>query len=124
MASILVIDDEPLILENLGKFLRFQGHDVIKAHNGQEALIQIEEHLPDMIFCDVVMPRMDGLSLLVRLQSNEKTRSIPFVILSASAEIERLKSALSQGASAYVVKPFNLAEIGRLLELHLPPNRP
>ena len=120
MASVLVIDDETPIRENLARFLVLEGHQVLQAQDGRAGLEVLRSHRPDFIFCDVMMPQLDGFGVLQAIQSDPALRAIPLVFLSASAEPERLASALRQGASGYVTKPFNLARLRELLAEHLP----
>lgn len=122
MARILVVDDEASIRENLVRFLVLEGHEVLQAADGQAGLDAIRTHQPDFIFCDVMMPKMDGFAVLEATQSDARLKGIPFVFLSASAEPEKLDAALQQGASGYVTKPFNLAHLRQLLAQQLPPS--
>lgn len=115
MATILVIDDEAPIRENLLRFLTLEGHCVIEAVDGQTGLQAIRAHRPGFILCDVMMPRMDGFEVLAAVQADPALRHIPFVFLSASAEPEKLHAALRQGAAGYVTKPFNLSQLRQLL---------
>ena len=119
MARILVIDDEAPIRENLVRFLALEGHQVIQANDGRQGLEAIRTHRPDFILCDVMMPHLDGFEVLAATQSDPALRGIPFVFLSASAEPEKLEAALQQGATGYVTKPFNLANLRQLLVAQL-----
>jgi CheY-like chemotaxis protein len=127
MARILVIDDEAPIRENLVRFLVLEGHQVLQAVDGRSGLQAIRQHVPDFILCDVMMPHMDGFEVLAATQADAALRGIPFVFLSASAEPEKLEAALQQGATGYVTKPFNLANLRQLLAAQLaklPPKAP
>lgn len=119
MARILVIDDEAPIRENLVRFLALEGHQVLQAADGRLGFEAIRTHRPDFIFCDVMMPQMDGFEVLAATHADPALRGIPFVFLSASAEPEKLEAALQQGATGYVTKPFNLANLRQLLETQL-----
>ncbi|MCF8167473.1 MAG: response regulator [Rhodoferax sp.] len=119
MARILVIDDEAPIRENLARFLILEGHQVLQAADGRLGLEAIRTHKPDFIFCDVMMPHLDGFEVLTATHADPELRGIPFVFLSASAEPEKLAAALQQGATGYVTKPFNLANLRQLLETQL-----
>ena len=119
MARILVIEDEAPIRANLLRFLRLEGHTALEAVDGLTGLISAREYLPDLIFCDMMMPQMNGLEVLAALQSEAALRHIPLVFLSASAEPEKLDDALRLGASGYVTKPFNFARLQAILRLHL-----
>jgi CheY-like chemotaxis protein len=119
MARILVIDDEAPIRENLVRFLVLEGHQVLQAADGRIGLEAIRAHKPDFILCDVMMPHMDGFEVLAATHADPSLRGIPFVFLSASAEPEKLEAALQQGATGYVTKPFNLANLRQLLATQL-----
>lgn len=119
MARILVIDDEAPIRENLVRFLVLEGHQVLQAADGRLGLEAIRTHKPDFILCDVMMPHMDGFEVLAATHADPALRGIPFVFLSASAEPEKLEAALQQGATGYVTKPFNLANLRQLLTTQL-----
>nr|WP_295787533.1 response regulator [Rhodoferax sp.] len=127
MARILVIDDEAPIRENLVRFLVLEGHQVLQAADGRLGLEAIRNHKPDFILCDVMMPHLDGFEVLAATHADPALRGIPFVFLSASAEPEKLEAALQQGATGYVTKPFNLANLRQLLATqlaHLPAQPP
>lgn len=122
MAQILVIDDEAPLRQNLARFLRMEGHTVQEAvdgHAGFEAVTTNLPSRPDLIFCDVMMPRMNGMQVLEALQANDLCRSIPFIFVSASAEPERLQEALGLGANGYLTKPFSFEQLRRILQTHL-----
>lgn len=120
MARILVIEDETPIRVNLLRFVRLEGHEAVEAADGVAGLQAVREHQPDLIFCDVMMPQMSGLEVLAAIQLEPALKKIPFVFLSASAESERLEEALRLGASGYVTKPFNFAQLQAVLKQHLP----
>jgi CheY-like chemotaxis protein len=120
MARILVIEDEVPIRLNLLRFVRLEGHVGLEAADGRAGLQAVREHLPDLIFCDVMMPQLNGLEVLAAIQHEPALRSIPFIFLSASAEAERLEEALRLGASGYVTKPFNFAQLQAVLLQFLP----
>lgn len=119
MARILVIEDEAPIRANLLRFVRLEGHTALEAVDGLTGLMAAREHLPDLIFCDMMMPQMNGLEVLAALQSEAALKHIPLVFLSASAEPEKLDDALRLGASGYVTKPFNFARLQAILKQHL-----
>ncbi len=122
MATLLVIDDELPIRQNLARFLSLEGHQVLQAADGEAGLaLALGEPRPDLVLCDVMMPRLNGYELLAALRADPRGRDLPFVFLSASAEKERLEQALEQGASGYVTKPFNLAQLKDVLARHLGP---
>jgi len=120
MARILVIEDESHIRDNLLRFVRLEGHEGLAAADGNAGLQLAREQRPDLIFCDVMMPQMSGIEVLAALQAEPALSQVPLVFLSASAESERLEEALRLGASAYVTKPFNFAQLQAVLKQYLP----
>lgn len=119
MASILIIEDEAPIRDNLRRFLQLEGYKVFEAENGQRGLDQIRTALPDLIVCDVMMPELDGFSLLKILRADPRTAAVPFVLLTASAEKESLEHGRELGADEYVTKPFNLPQLAALIRRRL-----
>jgi CheY-like chemotaxis protein len=120
MARILVIEDESHIRDNLLRFVRLEGHEGLAAADGHAGLQAAREQQPDLIFCDVMMPLMNGMEVLAALQAESTLSQVPFIFLSASAESERLEEALRLGASGYVTKPFNFAQLQAVLKQYLP----
>ncbi len=120
MARILVIEDESHIRDNLLRFIRLEGHEGFAAADGSAGLQAARAQRPDLIFCDVMMPQMNGLEVLAALQADANLKQVPLVFLSASAESERLEEALQLGASGYVTKPFNFAQLQAVLKQYLP----
>lgn len=119
MASILIIDDELPIRSNLAQLLRLEGHQVAEAGDGVSGLQAARDGRPDLIICDILMPGVDGYGVLAELRGAPDTAAIPFVFLTASANLEERAQALKRGADDYLVKPFRIADvlaaIGRLL---------
>ncbi len=121
MARIQIIEDEMQIRDNLARFLRLEGHVAACAADGVAGLEAIRAEPPALVICDFMMPRMDGFAVLAAMQADATLRDLPFIMLSASAEPERLQQAVTMGACAYVTKPFQLAEMRVLLRRYLPP---
>lgn len=119
MPKILVIEDETSIRDNLVRFLRLEGYEVVAAPDGVAGLGRIREHLPDLILCDVMMPGLDGFGVLEAIKADPATAQLRFVFLTASAEKEKLQQGLELGATAYVTKPFVLPELAAFLRTHL-----
>jgi CheY-like chemotaxis protein len=108
---ILVVEDIPNVLELLEVTLRFQGYEVISAHNGQEALEILEKETPALIITDILMPKLDGFALVQKLRSMPKTLSIPVIFLSATyVTPEDRTFAMSLGASRFIEKPIDTEE--------------
>ena len=105
---ILVVEDIPNVLELLEVTLRFQGYEVISAHNGEEALEILEKEKPALIITDILMPKLDGFSFVQKLRVNPKTMGIPVIFLSATyVTPEDRTFALSLGASRFIEKPID-----------------
>ena len=105
---ILVVDDNKEIVDSLGKLLELEGYGIITAYDGMEALEKLENNHVDLILLDVMMPRLNGLSALMKIRENYK---IPAIILSAKTEESDKVSGLVLGADDYISKPYNAAEL-------------
>ncbi len=108
-ARLLVIDDEPNIVELLSASLRYAGFEVSSARSGREAVERIREVRPDLLVLDVMMPGVDGFSVLRQLRGNGV--DIPVLFLTAKDAGEDRVTGLTLGADDYVTKPFSLAEV-------------
>lgn len=105
--TVLIVDDEPDILELLGYNLRKENFTVIQAQNGKEAVDKAIEHLPDVIVLDIMMPEMDGFEACKAIRANTTTSTIPVVFLTAKAgEIDEILG-LELGADDYIQKPVS-----------------
>jgi CheY-like chemotaxis protein len=113
--TILVADDEPEIVDLVRLLLEWEGYTVAQASNGEEAVAQAQAIAPDLILLDVRMPKMDGLEVLERLQSDPALAGIPVVMLSVVTAYPQVQRALERGAVAYLPKPFELREMARLV---------
>ena len=109
--KILIADDEPNQLELMAFNLKSSGFICIKARNGEEALELIEENSPDLVILDWMMPRMSGIEICRNLRSNQVTKEIPIIILSARGEEGDRTLGLDTGADDYVTKPFSPKEL-------------
>ncbi|ATL65437.1 response regulator transcription factor [Nocardia terpenica] len=108
-ARVLVVDDEPMIVELLSVSLRYQGFEVATAANGAEGLDRAKTFRPDALIVDVMMPGMDGFGLLRRLRADGI--DAPVLFLTARDEVEDKVTGLTLGADDYVTKPFSLEEV-------------
>ncbi len=106
MARILIAEDERDIRELIVFTLEFGGFQVIAAANGQEAVELARQHRPDLIILDVRMPKMSGYEACRILKSQEETRTIPVVFLSAKGQEAEIRQGMEAGADAYILKPF------------------
>lgn len=108
---VLVVEDEPAQREVLAYNLEAEGFAVSRAQNGEEALLLVDEELPDIIVLDWMMPRLSGIEVCRRLKIRPETRSIPVIMLSARAEEVDKVRGLETGADDYVVKPYSVIEL-------------
>ena len=106
MARILIAEDEPDIRELVAFTLRFAGHEVVATSNGEEALRQASEIIPDIILMDVRMPRMTGYDACRILKADPVLKDIPVVFLSAKGQDSEIQTGLDAGAEEYLLKPF------------------
>ena len=114
--TILVVDDNKEIVYSIGELLKYEGYQVMSAYDGMQALNVLEQNKIDLILLDVMMPRLNGLSTLMKLR--EKHR-IPVIILSAKTEESDKVSGLIMGADDYVEKPYNPAELMARVKAHM-----
>ncbi|HLL38157.1 MAG TPA: response regulator transcription factor [Rubrobacteraceae bacterium] len=103
MAKILIVDDEPNIREVVGLYLRREGYTVVEASDGEEALELYRQDRPDLVVLDLVLPKLGGLEVCRRIQSE---RRVPLIMLTARGEEEDRALGFEAGADDYVVKPF------------------
>ncbi len=111
MDPLLIVEDVPNILDFLEVTLKFKGYEVLKARNGQEALDAMQKQRPALIITDILMPKMDGFTLLYHLRTDLSTREIPVVFLSATYIAPEDKAfAMAIGATRFLEKPIDTEE--------------
>jgi DNA-binding response OmpR family regulator len=107
-AGVLVVDDEPMVREVVAKYLQIDGFEVHEAADGDEAMLWLDDHQPDLVVLDIMLPGSDGLSVLRHIRS---IGDVPVILLTARAdEVDRIVG-LELGADDYVVKPFSPREL-------------
>ena len=104
--TVLVVEDDPTILQLLGVNFEMEGFVVLRAEDGEQGLAVAREVRPDVVVSDVMMPKMSGLELVRALKASPDTRSIPVILLSAKAQAGDVRQGLEAGADDYVTKPF------------------
>ena len=109
--SVLVVDDDPVILRLLQVNFELEGIDVELAVDGEEGLNLIEADPPDLVISDIMMPKVNGLELLAALRSSPDTAALPVILLSAKAQVADVQRGLELGADDYVTKPFDPLEL-------------
>ena len=105
--TVLVIDDDPVILELLRVNFEIEGFEVLTAHDGDEGLELAQANQPDVVISDIMMPRRDGLQLLTDLKADPRTEGLPVILLSAKAQKSEVQHGLDLGADDYITKPFD-----------------
>jgi adenylate cyclase len=114
--KILIVDDEPELVEMLKIRLEASGYDVISASDGEEGLKRAEKEKPDLILLDIMMPGMDGLVVLARLRNNLETNFIPVIMLTAKGDTSAILEAQREFATDYVIKPFEPQHLLSLIQ--------
>lgn len=117
--KLLLIDDDPNLILLVKDYLEFRGYNVVTAENGREALEILDDNVPDMIICDVMMPEMDGYSLVKHIREEPTTNRIPVLFLSAKGQSQDRVKGLNEGADVYMVKPFEPEELVAQVESSL-----
>jgi len=108
---VLVVEDEDALATLLHYNLEKEGYDVTVAGDGEEALILVDERLPDLVVLDWMLPKVSGIEVCRRLRSRPETRNVPIIILTARGEETDRIRGLDTGADDYVVKPFSMTEL-------------
>jgi two-component system response regulator MprA len=109
MATVLIVDDDQRLLKMLRRTLSYEGLDVATAVNGHEALVHVEEHRPDVVILDWLMPEMNGIQVVERLR--EQNDDTLILMLTARDAIENRVEGLESGADDYLIKPFAPTEL-------------
>lgn len=117
--KILLIEDNKELRENTAEILELSNYEVVTAPNGKEGIELAYKENPDLIICDIMMPVLDGYSVLHMLSKNEGTASIPFIFLTAKAERTDLRKGMEMGADDYITKPFDDMELLKAVESRL-----
>ncbi|MCB0396317.1 MAG: response regulator [Flavobacteriales bacterium] len=119
MKKILLIDDDRIIRENMAELLQLSNYEVEVAADGKEGVEKAKSCGPDLIICDVMMPELDGYSVLHLLGKEQETASIPFVFLTARTEKSDVRRGMNMGADDFITKPFQDIELLNAVESRL-----
>jgi DNA-binding NarL/FixJ family response regulator len=119
MKKILIIEDEEQTRKNLATILRMEGHVALTAANGEQGLELARRENPDLIFCDVMMPRLDGHEVITALRADKATAGIPFIFLTARGERCDFRTGMNLGADDYLTKPATATELLAAVEARL-----
>jgi DNA-binding response OmpR family regulator/DNA-binding transcriptional regulator YhcF (GntR family) len=117
--KVLIIEDNDDIRESTSEILELAGYAVIQAVNGKEGVAMAVSELPDLILCDIMMPEMDGYSVLHLLGKNKETAVIPFIFLTAKTDRQDMRKGMEMGADDYLTKPFDDVELFNAIEVRL-----
>lgn len=117
--TILVMEDNPAILDNTSEILELAGYSVLKATNGKEGLDLARKNKPSIILCDIMMPELDGYGVLRAVSNIPELKGIPFVFVTAKSEKADFRYGMGLGADDYLTKPFNGEELLTLVETRI-----
>ena len=109
--TILVVDDEPFICRSLTYVLRKDNYRVLEARNGEEALAAIREHKPDLVFLDVMMPKLNGFQVTEKVRADRTLDSVKIILLTAKGQECDREVGKTAGANDYLTKPFSPSKI-------------
>lgn len=111
MKKILVIEDEAILREEVVEWLRLEGYEAVGAQDGIAGVEYAINNLPDLIVCDITMPRLDGYGVLLRINAHPATVGTPFIFMTARAAHEDMRRGMDLGADDYITKPFSHTEL-------------
>ena len=111
MQKILIIEDQPDVRENIEAILELEDYETLIAENGEMGIEMAKNHQPDLILCDVMMPKLDGFGVVQALRQNPITSTIPLIFLTAKVDRLSLRQGMDLGADDYLTKPFTLDEL-------------
>ncbi len=114
--KVLVIDDSNTIRRSAEIFLRQGGHDVVLAEDGFDALAKVNDHAPQVIFCDILMPRLDGYQTCAIIKRNPKFAHVPVIMLSSKDGLFDKARGRMVGSEEYLTKPFTKEQLLRAVE--------
>lgn len=111
MVKVLVVDDDPVILELLRINFEMEGFEVVSACDGRAGLERAVADAPDLVISDIMMPNVDGLQMLRQIRAEPAIAGLPVVLLSAKAQQTEVQAGLDLGADDYITKPFDPLEL-------------
>jgi CRP-like cAMP-binding protein/ActR/RegA family two-component response regulator len=120
--KILIIEDNPSMLENIADIVRLANYEPLTAPNGKLGVEMAKQLLPDLILCDIMMPELDGYGVFYILHKDAETANIPFVFLTAKSEQSDFREGMNMGADDYVTKPFESFDLLKVIETRLRKN--
>jgi twitching motility two-component system response regulator PilG len=117
-AKVLVIDDSNTIRRSAEIFLRQGGYEVLLAEDGFDALSKVNDHQPDLIFCDILMPRLDGYQTCAIIKRNPRFAGVPVIMLSSKDGLFDKARGRMVGSQDYLTKPFTKDQLLQAVEAH------
>ncbi len=117
--KILIVDDDPGVCGLLSEFLTIKGYETLTAEDGQDGFEKAVQSIPNLIFLDILMPKMDGWQALTHLRDHEKTKDIPVVMLTAKGDTDALLKSETAHAVDYFIKPVNLEELAAFIKRYI-----
>lgn len=123
MITVLLIEDNTDMRENIAEILELSNYNVLSAENGKVGVDLARKHEPDIILCDIMMPELDGYGVIHMLSKNPKTASIPFIFLTAKADKTDIRKGMNLGADDYLTKPFEEMELLETIDMRLKRNK-
>ena len=119
MKKILIIEDDEIILENIAEFLKEERFETYTATDGVQGIQIAIEAIPDLIICDISIPKKDGYQVCKTLQEIPSTSTVPFIFLTAKIQKEDIRLGMQLGADDYLTKPFDYAELIKTIKIRL-----
>jgi DNA-binding response OmpR family regulator len=119
MAKILIAEDEADIRELVTFMLRFAGHEVLAATNGEDAVLTAFREIPDLVLLDVRMPRMTGYDACRMIRANPDLKNVPVIFLSAKGQESEVRAGMAAGAEEYLLKPFSPMDLANKVKVIL-----
>jgi len=116
--KVLVIDDSNTIRRSAEIFLRQGGHEVVLAEDGFDALVKVSDHAPEVIFCDILMPRLDGYQTCAIIKRNPRFAHVPVIMLSSKDGLFDKARGRMVGSQDYLTKPFTKEQLLRAVDSH------
>ncbi len=123
MKKVLVVEDHPDVLDILTLQMEAMGFAVISANNGKEGVKKAIEEKPNLILMDIMMPGMDGREATRRIRSNQETKDVPILVITALTKESQLRECIKAGCNDYILKPFNCKDLREKIQAILDPLR-
>jgi DNA-binding response OmpR family regulator len=114
MAKILIVEDDAVMREAVGEYLKGEGFEIVYASDGEEGVNLAKEQIPDLILLDIILPKKDGYEVIKEVKDDEKAKKIPIVLLTNLGSLSDVEKAINMGATTYLVKAdYKLEEVAK-----------